>query len=104
MSLLNADILKIFHGIPSPHEDGREGGYFSGPVGGLPFHMDSGGYSFIWGESKLGISPGGLQYQFLAQLTNAGPKCVKVNLTNCHREVCRIKVHQIVTSDVLTSL
>ena len=48
--------------------------------------------------------PGGLQYQFLAQLANSGAKSVKVNLKNCHREVRRIKFHQIVTSDVLTSL
>ena len=35
---------------------------------------------------------------------HAGPKSVKVNLTNCHRIVCRIKFYQIATSDVLTSL
>ena len=46
---------------------------------------------------------GGLQYQFLDQLANAGPKSLKVNWTNCHREVCRIKFYQIVTSDILTS-
>ena len=40
----------------------------------------------------------------VTQLANAGPKSVKVNLTNCHREVCRIKFYQIATSDVLTSL
>ena len=57
-----------------------------------------------WGESKLQISERGLQYQFLAQLANAGPKSVKVNLTNCYREVCRIKFYQIATFDVLTSL
>ena len=45
--------------------------------------------SFIWEESQLGISLGGLQYQFLAQLANAGPKSVKVNLTNYHREFCK---------------
>ena len=56
------------------------------------------------GKSQLGISLGGLQYQFLAQLANSGPKSVKVNLTNYHREVCKIKFYQIVTSDVLTSL
>ena len=49
-------------------------------------------------------SLGGLPYQFLAQLANAGPKSVEVNLTNCHREICRIKFYQIATSDVLTSL
>ena len=49
-------------------------------------------------------SLGRLQYQFLAQLANAGRKSVEVNLKNCHREICRIKVYQIVTSEVLTSL
>ena len=49
-------------------------------------------------------SLGGLQYQFLAQLANAGPKTVQVNSTNCHREVCKIKFYQIVTSDVILSL
>ena len=68
------------------------------------FSYEQWGDSFIWGESQLGISLWGLQYQFLAQLANAGPKSVQVNLTNCHREVCRIKFYQIVTSDVLRSL
>ena len=52
----------------------------------------------------VGVSLGGLQYQFLTQLANAGPKSVKVNLTNYCREVCRIKFYQIATSDVLTYL
>ena len=52
----------------------------------------------------VGVSLGGLQYQFLTQLANAGPKSVKVNLTNSHREVCRIRFYQTATSDVLTSL
>ena len=69
------------HGILSPNEDW--GVHFLGPVGGLHFHMDRWGDSFIWGKSQLGISLGGLQYQHLAQLANAGPKSVKVNLTNC---------------------
>ena len=60
--------------------------------------------SFIWGKSQLGISLERLQYQFLAQLANPGPKSVKVNLRNCHREVCRIKFYQIVVSDMLTSV
>ena len=37
--------------------------------------------------------PGGTHCQFLAQLASAGPKFVEVNLTNCHREVCRIKFY-----------
>ena len=55
------------------------------------------------GEVTIRDFPGGL-YQFLTRLANAGPKSVKVNLTNCHREVYRIKFYQIATSDVLTSL
>ena len=83
---------------------GGGGVHSSGLLGDVPFHMDSGGDSFIWGQSQLGISLGELQYQFLAQLANLGPKPVKVNLPNCHREACRIKFYQIVTSDDLTSL
>ena len=83
---------------------GRGGGLLFRASGGSVFSYGQWGHSFIWGKSQLGISLGGPQYQFLAQLTNAGPNCVKVNLTNCHREVCRIKFHQTVTSDVLTSL
>ena len=60
--------------------------------GGCAFSYGQWGDSFIWDESQLGISLGGLQYQFLAQLASAGPKSV-VNLTNCHREVCRIKFY-----------
>ena len=71
---------------------------------GSAFSYGQWGDSFVRGESQLGISLGGLQYQFLAQLANAGPKSVKVNLTDCHREVCKVKFYQIVTSDVLTSL
>ena len=83
-----------------------------GGRGGVTFQGQWGVCLFIWtvgalihmGKVTIRDFPGGPQYQFLAQLTNAGPKCVKVNLTNCHREVCRIKFHQTVTSDVLTSL
>ena len=92
---------KVIHGILSPQEDG---GSFFRASGGLLFHMDNGGDSIIWGKSQLGISLGELQHQFLAQLANTGPKSVKVNLTNCRREVCQIKFYEIVTSDVLTSL
>ena len=75
----------------------KMGGSFFKTSGGLPFHIDSveGGGYFIWGESQLGISLGGLQYQFLAQLANAGPKSSEFNklsqrslqnqiLPNCH--------------------
>ena len=76
---------------------GGGGAYFSGPVKVC---------LFLWtvGEVQLGIFLGRLQYQFLTQLTNAEPKSVKLNLTNCYKEVCRIKFYQIATSDVLISL
>ena len=82
---------------------GGRGVIFQGQWG-YAFLYGQWGDFYIWGESQLGISLGGLQYQFLAQLANAGPKSVKVNLTECHREVCRIKFFQIATSDVLTFL
>ena len=68
MSLLN-----VYIWYPLPHED--EGGFFLVSVGGMPFHMDSRGLLCMghMGESQLGISLGGLQYQFLAQLANGGP-------------------------------
>ena len=62
--------------------------HFSGPVGSA-FSCGQWADFFIWRESQLGISLGGLQYQFPNQLANGGPTSVKVNLTNCHREVCR---------------
>ena len=52
------------HGILSLEDEGGEG-IFQGQYGD----------SFIWricGESQLGTSLCGLQYQFLAQLANAG--------------------------------
>ena len=54
---------------------------------GLPFHMNSGG------TPSYGGSHNGSQCQFLARLASAGPKFVEVNLTNCQREVCRIKFY-----------
>ena len=86
-----------------PMKIGGRGVIFQGQWGSV-FSYGQWGDSFIWGESQLGISLGGLQYQFLTQLANAGPRSVKVNLTNCHRKVCRIKFYQNATSDVLTSL
>ena len=80
---------------------GKGGCHFSGSAGVCLF-LWLVGDSFIWGESQLGISLGRFRYQFLTQLANAGPKSVKVNSTNSHREVCRIKFYQIATSDVLT--
>ena len=65
--------------VSSPHM--KMGGSFFKTSGGLPFHIDS--------------VEGGLQYQFLAQLANAGPKSSEFNklsqrslqnqiLPNCH--------------------
>ena len=76
---------------------------FQGQWGVCLFIWTMGGLLHMGGVT-IRDSLGGLLYQFLAQLANAGPKSVEVNLTNCHREVCRIKFYQIVTSDVLTSL
>ena len=106
--LVSSPPMKIGGGGMGGGWGGAGRGSFFSASGGLPFHMDiGGGYFFIWRyasyETKLGISLGGLQYQFLAQLANGRPKSVKVNLTNCHREVCTIKFYQIVTYDVLTS-
>ena len=96
------------HGILSPpppsppHED--EGGFiFQGQWGVCLFIWTMGGLLHMGGVTSRNF-PGRLQYQFLAQLANAGLKTVQVKLTNCHREVCKIKFYQIVTSDVLTSL
>ena len=79
------DLFENIHGSLSPYEDG--GGSFFRVSGGLPFHMDIGGLLYMGGVTWV-----------------AWPKSVKVNLTNCHRELCRIKFYQIVTSDVFTSL
>ena len=89
------------HGILSPNENGRF--TFQGQWGVCFFLWTMGGLLYM-GESQLGISLGGLQYQYLAQLANTGPKSVKVNLTNCHGEICKTEFYKIVTSDVLTSL
>ena len=80
----------------------KMGVHFSGPVGVCFFIWTMGGLHYM-GEVTVRDFLGELQYQFLAQLANARPKSVKVNLTNCRREVCKIKFYEIVTSDVLTS-
>ena len=77
----------IYYIILSPHEDGGWV-HFSEPVGGgLLFHMDNGGIS-LYGGVTMRDFRGGLHYQFLAELANTGPKSVKVNQTNCRKEVC----------------
>ena len=55
-----------------------------------------------WWESQLGICLGWTPVPISCQTGKC--RFIKVNLTNCHREVCRIKFYQIDTSDVLTSL
>ena len=83
---------------------GGEGVIFLGQWGVCFFIWTMGILLHKGGDSQLGISLGGLQYQFLAQLAKAGPKSVKASLTNRHREACKIKFYQTVTSDVLPSL
>ena len=64
-------IYIYIHGILSPHEDGEEA-IFQGQWGVCLFIWTVEG-SFIWGiwgQSKLGVSLGELQYQLLAQLAN----------------------------------
>ena len=77
---ISKQVAKGLHVVLSPNEDGWL--YFSGPVGISLFLWTFGGLLHMGGG---GISLGGLQYHFLTQLANAGPKSVKVNLTNCHR-------------------
>ena len=91
------------HVILSPDEDGR-GVIFQGQWGGVCFFIWTMGGLLYMGESQIGISLGGTPVPISGPLANAGPKSVTVNLTNCHREICKIRFYQIVTSDVLTSL
>ena len=94
--------IQMIHGIVSPHEDG-EGFIFQGQWW-VCFFIWTMERLFCMGGVTIRDFPGGLQYQFFAHLANAGPKSVKVNLTNCHRKICKVKFYQIVTSDVLISL
>ena len=75
----------------------------SGPVRGMPFHMDNGGLLHMWGVTIRDF-PGGTPVPISSPTSKHRTKSVKVCLINCHREVCRIKFYQIVTSDVLRSL
>ena len=86
---------------PTPMKMGKC--HFAGPVGVCLFLWTVGGLLHM-GEVTIRDFPGGLQYQFPTELVNGGPMSVKVNLTNCHREVRRIKFYQIVTPDLLTTL
>ena len=101
--------IYIYNGILSPHEDGGEG-----RGGGLIFQDLWGVYLFIWtlgglvhmghmgGVTIRDFPGGGIPVPISCQIGKCSS--IKVNLTNCHREVCKIKFYQIVTSDVLTSL
>ena len=99
-------IYIYIHGILSPHEDGGGGC-------GFIFQDQWGAFLFIWtlgGLLHMGHMEGVTIRDFPGgnSSTNFWPnwqmQSIKVNLTNCHREVYRIKFYQIVTSDVLTSL
>ena len=63
--------------VSSPSLKKRLESFFRDNVGGggglSAFSYGQWGDSFIWGKSQLGISLGGLQYQFLGQLANVGP-------------------------------
>ena len=95
--ILLGPFLNTFTWCPLPHED--KGIHFSGPVGGLPFHIDNGAtpsYGGVTNRDFPGRTP--------ASISCPIAKSVKVNLTNCHKEVCRTKFYQIVTSEILASL
>ena len=80
--------MHIYIILSSPHMKMGGGFIFQSQWGGgLLFHMDNGGIS-LYGGVTMRDFRGGLHYQFLAELANAGPKSVKVNLTNCRKEVC----------------
>ena len=94
-----ASVIRILHDILSPHED--QGILFSGPVVGLPFHMDNEGtpphgrshnQRFLWGKSSTNFFPNG---KFTTQLCKG--EFNKLSLRSLHNR-------QIVTSDVLRSL
>ena len=79
------------------------------------FFRASGWYAFSYGQQGTplygtygGVTirdfPGGTPVPISCPIGKWRTKSIKVNLTNCHREVCRIKFYQIVTSHVLTSL
>ena len=81
--------MHIYIILSSPHMKMGGGFIFQSQWGGggLLFHMDNGGSS-LYGGVTMRDFRGGLHYQFLAELANTGPKSVKVNQTNCRKEVC----------------
>ena len=76
--------------------------YFSETVGGLPYHMDSGGTPSYgtYGGVRIRDFPGGTAVPISCPIGKCRTKSIKVNLTNFHREICRTKFYLIVTSDV----
>ena len=90
-------ILEYLDMVSSP--PWRQGDSFFRASAGLPFHIDNGAtpsYGGVTNRDFPGRTP--------ASISCPIAKSVKVNLTNCHKEVCIIKFYQIVTSDVLASL
>ena len=83
------------HGILSSHEDGEV--HFSGPVGSLCFHMDDGQTTSYEGVTFRNYSRW-TPPPFSCPIGKCRVQVLKVNLTN-HREVCRIKFYQILTSN-----
>ena len=100
--LISNQVANGLHAILSPVKMGRGMSLFRAS-GGLPVPIDSGGLLHMGGVTIRDF-PRGTPVPISYQLANAGPKFVKVSLTNCHREVCRIKFYRIATSDVLKSL
>ena len=81
------------------------GDHSSGPVWrGVCFFIWTVGRLLHMGWVTIRDFPGGTPVPISCPIGKWRTKSIKVNLTNCHREVCRIKFYQIVTSHVLTSL
>ena len=99
---LDYHIYIYIHGILSSSPWRWERVYFSGPVGGLPYHMDSRGTPSYgkYGGVRISDFPGGNAVPISSPIGKCRTKSIKVNLTNFHREICRIKFYLIVTSDV----
>ena len=82
----------------------RWGVIFQGQWGVCFFICQMGRGLLYMGGIPIRGFPGETPVPISCPISKARPKSAKVNLTNCHREICRIKFYQIVTSDVLTSL
>ena len=100
--LISNQVAKGLHAILSPMKMGPGDVTFQGQWGSACSYRQWGNPSY--GGATIRDFPSGTPVPISYQLANAGPKFVKKSLTNCHREVCRIKFYQIATSDVLKSL